>query len=317
MKNILRKELFVFTFIVFVTSSASAMTCTNLTKSLSKGSENSEVLSLQQFLFDGGYLTAKPNGYFGASTVTAVKKFQISNGMSPVGSVGTGTRGKIKEVSCGSENSSITKNIATVTSTTKNTKNPLSIFTIVIYKGPGVSDKEIAIAKNAVQSYYSLTPKVLQLDEKVVPKTDDIYTTSRAQYKAGSLWKSISKTVDPDTQVALMNNKDRRYIVLLSDDMNWDDGRDEYKFLYTNALIPSAPIIISLAHLKQASTTDIFSDRLTKLIVRTLGIGFGLVYSNPDADNKNCIFYQTTTVEELDKIGKDLCKNATGFLNKN
>ncbi len=103
MKNILLKGLFVSASVIFATSSVSAMTCTNLTKSLSKGSENSEVLKLQQFLFDGGYLTVKPNGYFGNGTVAAVKKFQIANGTSPVGSVGPATRSKIKEVSCKAE----------------------------------------------------------------------------------------------------------------------------------------------------------------------------------------------------------------------
>ena len=101
MKNILIKGLFVGASIIFVVSSASAMTCTNLTKSLAKGSENSEVLKLQQFLFDSGYLTAKPNGYFGNATMIALKKFQGASGLAQVGSVGPGTRGKVKEVSCG------------------------------------------------------------------------------------------------------------------------------------------------------------------------------------------------------------------------
>ena len=57
MKNILIKGLLVFASVFLITSSVSALTCTNLTKTLSKGSENSEVLKLQQFLFDGGYLT--------------------------------------------------------------------------------------------------------------------------------------------------------------------------------------------------------------------------------------------------------------------
>lgn len=100
MKNILIKWLFVSASVIFVTSSASALTCTSLTKSLSKGSKNSEVFKLQQFLFDGGYLTTKPTGYFGVLTVVAVKKFQGSNELSQVGSVGPATRSKIKEISC-------------------------------------------------------------------------------------------------------------------------------------------------------------------------------------------------------------------------
>ena len=63
-------------------------TCLSLTKNLAKGQENGEVRLLQQFLVDGGYLKTQPNGYFGPGTVAAVKKFQIANGMSPVGSVG-------------------------------------------------------------------------------------------------------------------------------------------------------------------------------------------------------------------------------------
>lgn len=109
MKHILVKSFFVFGLIVLVTSLASAMVCTNLTKALSKGSENNEVLKLQQFLFDGGYLTVKPNGYFGNGTVAAVKKFQASNKLSQVGSVGVVTRGKIKDVSCKSINNVSTR----------------------------------------------------------------------------------------------------------------------------------------------------------------------------------------------------------------
>lgn len=101
MKKILIKCLLLSSSIIFVTSSASALTCTNLTKPLSKGSENSEVIKLQQFLFDGGYLTTKPNGYFGTGTMKGVQKFQGVNGLSQAGSVGPATRSKIKEMSCG------------------------------------------------------------------------------------------------------------------------------------------------------------------------------------------------------------------------
>ena len=105
MKNILIRGLFVSASIIFVAFPASAMTCTNLTKSLAKGSENSEVLKLQQFLFDSGYLTTKPNQSFESSTVIALKKFQGKNGLSQVGSVGPLTRSKIKELSCGKSSS--------------------------------------------------------------------------------------------------------------------------------------------------------------------------------------------------------------------
>lgn len=128
MKNKLLKSLLVLNFVILLTSPASAMTCTNLTKSLSKGQENSEVLKLQQFLVDGGYLTVKPNGYFGAVTVTAIKKFQLANGMSPVGSVGPLTRSKLKEVSCGfsSKINNTSKNIKSEQAGATPSKDPLA-----------------------------------------------------------------------------------------------------------------------------------------------------------------------------------------------
>jgi peptidoglycan hydrolase-like protein with peptidoglycan-binding domain len=98
MKKYLLKGLLISFSVISLTSSVSAMTCTTLTKSLAKGSENSEVLKLQQFLFDKGYLTATPNGYFGGMTMSAVKKFQAANGLSQVGSVGPGTRGEDKRI---------------------------------------------------------------------------------------------------------------------------------------------------------------------------------------------------------------------------
>lgn len=98
---ILKRLLIASVLIASISTFVSAMTCTTLTKSLTRGSTDSEVTILQQFLFDGGYLKTQPNGIFGAGTVTAVKRFQIANGVSPVGSVGKMTRAKVKEVSCG------------------------------------------------------------------------------------------------------------------------------------------------------------------------------------------------------------------------
>lgn len=65
------------------------------TKSLALGSTGAEVLALQQLLAKLGFLTATPNGTFGPMTAVAVKKFQSANGLSPVGSVGPGTRAKL------------------------------------------------------------------------------------------------------------------------------------------------------------------------------------------------------------------------------
>jgi hypothetical protein len=78
-----------------------ASQCVDLQHNLVKGSKGASVTLLQKFLVDEGYLQAEPNGYFGAGTLKAVKKFQSKNRLSPVGSVGVKTRSVIKDVSCG------------------------------------------------------------------------------------------------------------------------------------------------------------------------------------------------------------------------
>lgn len=98
-KNIIR-SLFVGISFIITVSSVSASTCTILTRPLSKGSENNEVLALQQFLADGGYLTVKPNGYFGENTRKAVILFQKGQKITMIGTVGPLTRAKIQVMSC-------------------------------------------------------------------------------------------------------------------------------------------------------------------------------------------------------------------------
>ncbi len=62
------------------------------TSYLKSGSESDEVLELQKVLARLGFLKVEPNGYFGPSTLAAVKKFQASRGLDQLGAVGPGTR---------------------------------------------------------------------------------------------------------------------------------------------------------------------------------------------------------------------------------
>ncbi len=55
---------------------------------------------LQKVLNEKGYLNSTPTGYFGLLTLSAVKKFQIANGISGTGYVGPLTRTKIAKLSC-------------------------------------------------------------------------------------------------------------------------------------------------------------------------------------------------------------------------
>lgn len=100
MKNIFTKCLAVSLCSIAVVSNVSALTCTPLTKNLSKNSKVSEVLKLQQFLYDKGYLGSAPTGFFGVATVKALNQFQVDYKISPTGSTGPKTRSKIQELSC-------------------------------------------------------------------------------------------------------------------------------------------------------------------------------------------------------------------------
>lgn len=81
---------------------------TQITNTLQAGSENSDVYTLQKMLLDGGYLHVNPNGYFGPSTILAVKRFQGDNGISATGIVGESTKDAVNERLCDTNVSSDT-----------------------------------------------------------------------------------------------------------------------------------------------------------------------------------------------------------------
>ncbi len=71
---------------------ASASNSYIFTSYLKQGSESDEVMELQKVLSKLGFLSVVPNGYFGPSTLAAVKKFQAAHGLDQLGAVGPGTR---------------------------------------------------------------------------------------------------------------------------------------------------------------------------------------------------------------------------------
>ncbi len=80
--------------------------CGILNRNVSSGAQGDDVRSLQEFLRDEGYLSANATGYFGPMTAGAVAKWQASQGVSSVGSVGPVTRERIKRW-CGGGNSGL------------------------------------------------------------------------------------------------------------------------------------------------------------------------------------------------------------------
>lgn len=73
---------------------------TQITKTLSRGSENNEVYILQNMLVNSGLLSAHPNGYFGHQTKAAVEAFQHYNNIQATGIVGEATRNAVNERLC-------------------------------------------------------------------------------------------------------------------------------------------------------------------------------------------------------------------------
>ena len=85
-------------------SAQQAMTCTQLTYNLHKGSTdyttNGQVSQLQVFLGQAGYFPYQAVGVFGPITFSAVQNFQAAHGIPATGYVGPITRNAIAQISC-------------------------------------------------------------------------------------------------------------------------------------------------------------------------------------------------------------------------
>ena len=87
-----------------ITNRANGATCLNLNSDLGTGTSDSvsggPVYQLQVYLRSSSFLAANPTGYFGSATLSAVKAFQLANGISSTGYVGPLTRTLINQKSC-------------------------------------------------------------------------------------------------------------------------------------------------------------------------------------------------------------------------
>ncbi len=172
-------------FLLFFATNVSANEVPNTSasfafnKDLSLGNSGSDVINLQTWLISNGYdipsITsgASQKGYFGMQTKNAVKKYQLSVGVSGTGYVGPITRGKLnqikievlknKDINVLSPNGSeiwqlgSMKAISWNTSTTTNTGNGISIYIVQNMSGCfgprkvaclAVVDPEFPIAEN-------------------------------------------------------------------------------------------------------------------------------------------------------------------------
>ncbi len=60
-----------------------------------------QVNALQTYLYQNGYMTHVPTGYYGGLTASAVANFQRANGIQATGYVGPLTRARLQAVTCG------------------------------------------------------------------------------------------------------------------------------------------------------------------------------------------------------------------------
>lgn len=96
--------------------------CVSINKSLryrasDRASNTRDVLLLQNFLKEKGYLKAEPNGYFGEQTLGAVRTFQRDNNLVSAGFVGPLTRETINKLTCTEE---VQKEESTISETQAN-----------------------------------------------------------------------------------------------------------------------------------------------------------------------------------------------------
>ena len=98
-----------FLFPFFASAATTLLICPTLTKTLTVGSKNSEVVLLKKFLIQQGLLpTGLSTTYFGVQTQTAVKAFQKKQGIvssgtpatTGYGAVGKKTRAAILMLRC-------------------------------------------------------------------------------------------------------------------------------------------------------------------------------------------------------------------------
>ncbi|GEM_PF-4512377 len=85
---------------VLVANVVEKKTCVALRSNPYLGLGSGEVTLLQRFLFENGYISVSPTGYFGPMTAEAVKKFQKAVGLKTDGLIDSNTRTKITEISC-------------------------------------------------------------------------------------------------------------------------------------------------------------------------------------------------------------------------
>ncbi len=103
--------------------------CTVMTQFMEYGSRASQVLTLQKFLSDTGYMEMWPTGYFGRNTEAAVRLWQARHNVDVRGYVGPNTRASIAAITCRGDQSAIERARRGVVVTYSSTKKVTTVAT--------------------------------------------------------------------------------------------------------------------------------------------------------------------------------------------
>ena len=177
-----------------------------------------------------------------------------------------------------------------------------NISAIVIYRGKGVSLEEESAAVRAIHAYYGVTPVTFPEDVGAISDRQPLYNAERKQYDADTVWSLIGNQ---------KQGTSTRFLYLLPVDM-YSPISPERPYVFSRALPGVNTILLSLAPLRTtppevgSTTPALVNERIGKAVVRAVGVSTGIAYSE-DAERKECIMYQATTTQELDRVGTSTC----------
>jgi predicted Zn-dependent protease len=147
-----------------------------------------------------------------------------------------------------------------------------------------------------------------------IPKDAEIYNESRQQFDGDAMWQNSSGSFEA-------NGDTKRYLVIINEDM-FTKIQPERLYIMSRAIPKTNNAMISVKRLQNFSdastepaSAERYKERVGKLAVRVLGVTAGLSLT-PDADNINCLMYQSSSIDELDKVGTNFCETTKNALDR-
>ena len=124
---------------------------------------------------------------------------------------------------------------------------------------------------------------------------DDFFNADRRQYSANEILEKLKGEYPDNKSIIVGVTELDIYIPVLT-------------FIFGQAYLNGRAAIVSTYRLRNEyygmiPNSDIFLQRLEKLVVHELGHSFGLIHCN----NPNCVMISSTYVEEIDQKSANLC----------